>query len=438
MNPAQKAMALGLRVLNRFAGNSLVDRLKLRKSSEQVIYQAARAGFSTASAMARGVKATRDLLGPARLPTAKRGEQFDLEPDDEQNMLREAVLEFAQGQLRPAAQAADSACAAPAALLKQCAELGIGQLGIPEQLGGAGTERSATTAVLVAEALARGDMGLAVACLAPTAVSNALVLWGNEDQQARYLPAFNSENGFSSALAVLEPHALFDPFALKTTARRVSGGFILDGVKSLVPRAGDASLLLVAAHLEDHGPALFIVETGSKGLRIEPEPAMGLRAAATARVELRRVAVPGAALLGNPTPEQYADCIALARLGWCALAVGTAQSVLDYLIPYVNERIAFGEPISHRQSVAFAVANIGIELDGMRLLTWRAASLAERGLPFAQATALARQLCAGKGMQIGNDGVQLLGGHGFTREHPVERWYRDLRAAGVMEGALLV
>jgi alkylation response protein AidB-like acyl-CoA dehydrogenase len=108
------------------------------------------------------------------------------------------------------------------------------------------------------------------------------------------------------------------------------------------------------------------------------------------------------------------------------------------VIPYVNERVAFGEPVSHRQSVAFLIANMGIELDGMRLLTWRAASRAEHGKPFAREAALARRLCTEKGMQIGNDGVQLLGGHGFIKEHPVERWYRDLRAAGVMEGVLLL
>jgi alkylation response protein AidB-like acyl-CoA dehydrogenase len=108
------------------------------------------------------------------------------------------------------------------------------------------------------------------------------------------------------------------------------------------------------------------------------------------------------------------------------------------VIPYVNERVAFGEPVSNRQAVAFAVANIGIELEGMRLATYRAASRADRGKPFAREVTLARMLCGEKGMAIGSDGVQLLGGHGFVKEHPVERWYRDLRAVGLMEGALLV
>ena len=113
--------------------------------------------------------------------------------------------------------------------------------------------------------------------------------------------------------------------------------------------------------------------------------------------------------------------------------------MLDYVIPYVNERHAFGEPISHRQAVAFTVADIAIEVDGMRLTTWRAASLPDAGKDVAHAAALARRICArARAWQIGSDGVQLLGGHGYVKEYPVERWYRDLRATGVMEGALLV
>jgi alkylation response protein AidB-like acyl-CoA dehydrogenase len=155
-------------------------------------------------------------------------------------------------------------------------------------------------------------------------------------------------------------------------------------------------------------------------------------------VVLDDVRVAGIALLGDARGEAYAECVRLSRLGWCALAVGTAQAVLDYVIPYVNERHAFGEPVSNRQSVAFMVANIGIELQAMRLVTYKAASRAAQGKSFDREVALARRLCAERGMQIGNDGVQLLGGHGFVKEHPVERWYRDLRAIGLIDGGVLV
>jgi alkylation response protein AidB-like acyl-CoA dehydrogenase len=216
---------------------------------------------------------------------------------------------------------------------------------------------------------------------------------------------------------------------------------VLDGAKSLVPRASDGEVFVVAADLDDGGPArpaLFIVESKTDGLSVEPEPAMGVRAAGTGTLILEGVKLPAGALLGEGDPAVYSECIQLGRLGWCAVAVGTGQAVLDYVVPYVNERRAFGEPIADRQAVAFMVANIAIELGGMRLATYRAVSRVDQGLEFAREATLARRLCAERGIAIGSDGVQLLGGHGYVKEHPVERWFRDLRATGLMEGALLV
>src|SRR5205085_12384771 len=140
-----------------------------------------------------------------------------------------------------------------------------------------------------------------------------------------------------------------------------------------VPGAADAELFVITADLEGGGPALFIVEPGTRGVSVEPEPAMGVRAGATGRLSFDGVQLPAGALLGEGAAEVYAECVQLARLGWCALAVGTGQAVLDYVKQYVNERTSFGEPISHRQAVAFTVSNIAIELEGMRLATYRAA-----------------------------------------------------------------
>lgn len=429
-------MGVGLAALNKLAAAEVIDRLRLRKPAERAVYEASKSGFRAVGAANRAFTAVQKRGGTERPRNAPRRELFDLTPTDEQKMIVEATGEFAAEQLRPAAAEADTACAAPAEILKRSvAELGITQLTIPESFGGMGGERATTTGVLINEALAHGDMGLAVACLAPAAVSTALVLWGDTEQQAGYLPAFAGDNPPAAALTVLEPHVLFDPFALRTTARRTPGGFVLDGVKSLVPRADSAELFVVAAQL-DGAPALFLLESGTAGVTIESEPAMGLRAASMGRLILDGANVPSAALLADG--EDYAACIRLARLGWASLALGTGRAVLDYVIPYVNERQAFGEPISHRQAVAFMVANIGIELEGARLVTLRAASRAEQGKSFAREAALARKLTAEYGMRIGSDGVQLLGGHGYVKEHPVERWYRDLRAAGVMEGVVLV
>jgi alkylation response protein AidB-like acyl-CoA dehydrogenase len=290
---------------------------------------------------------------------------------------------------------------------------------------------------LVAEALARGDMGLAVAALAPGSVATAIGLWGSDEQQQTYLPAFTGGDVPAAALALTEPQVLFDVLAPTTTAVPQGDGYVLNGVKSLVARGADAELFVVGADLEGE-PVLFLVESSTPGLSVEGDPSMGVRAASLTTLTLEDVTVGPGAVLGETDGSTYAECVRLSRLAWCALAVGTGQAVLDYVTPYVKEREAFGEPIAHRQSVAFMVANIAIELQAMRLLTYKAAGRAAAGQDFAQAVGLAREACAHRGMQIGLDGVQLLGGHGFVKEHPVERWYRDLRAIGVMEGAVLV
>jgi alkylation response protein AidB-like acyl-CoA dehydrogenase len=431
-------MGLALSLLNRLAGAPLLDRLGLRKPVETAVYEATRTGFRTAAAAGRSFAAVQRLGTPSRPGVNATPDLFDLTPTEDQQLIRETVTEFAREQLRERAAEADERCAAPDDLLAKSAELGITLLGVPEELGGVGTGRSALTSVLVAEALAGGDLGLAVACLASSAVSTALVLWGDADAQATYLPSFVGDDVPAAALAILEPRPLFDPFELRTVARRTSGGFIIDGVKSLVPRAAQSQLFVVAAELEGRGPALFLVESGNTGLSVVAEPAMGLRAAGMGRLELTKVHLPASALLGEASAQTYAECVRLSRLAWCGLAVGTAQAVLDYVIPYVNDRVAFGEPVSQRQGVAFKVADIAIELEGMRLATYRAAARADAGRSFAREVALAHRLCADKGMAIGSDGVQLLGGHGYVKEHPVERWYRDLRSIGIAEGIVLV
>ncbi|WP_241004318.1 acyl-CoA dehydrogenase family protein [Conexibacter sp. SYSU D00693] len=436
MTIADRGMAVGLRALRVAAGSPALDRLGLREQAEKAVFQLTKQGFKSAGTAGRTFQRVAGSGKPARQrPTTATG-LFDLTPTDEQEMVVESLKAFATERLRPIAADADAAATAPDTLPAEAAELGVALLGVPEEAGGAMSERSSVTGVLAAEALAHGDMGLALSLLAPAGVATALARFGDATQQATYLPAFTGDDVAPAAVAILEPGPLPDPFALRTTAKDAGSGWVLDGEKALVPLAASADLLLVAAQTPT-GPAVFVVEPGAaSGLTVEPEPAMGVRAASTGRVRLDGVHVGADALLCDGAG--YAELVRRARLGWCALSLGTARAVLDYVIPYVNEREAFGEPISNRQSVAFAVSDIAIELEGMRLATLRAASLVDREADAAQAIAIARRLCTDKGMAIGSQGVQLLGGHGYIKEHPVERWYRDLRACGVMEGALVV
>ncbi|ABK74880.1 acyl-CoA dehydrogenase [Mycolicibacterium smegmatis] len=433
------ATDIGLALITPIVGQEWLDRYGLRDPLNRGLKYGVKQVFSTAGATTRQFKRIQGIgKAPTRLK-ASGADLFDLTPDDDQKMIVETVNEFAAEILRPAAEEADEAATYPPDLIAKAAELGITAVNVPEDFEGIAEHRSTVTNALVAEALAYGDMGLALPILAPGGVASALTHWGSADQQATYLKEYAGDNVPQSSVVIAEPHALFDPTELKTTAVRTPSGYRLSGVKSLVPAAADAELFIVAAQFNGK-PALFIVEASSKGLSVKADRSMGLRAAALGQIELDNVTVPLSARLGEDgaTDQDYSEAIALARLGWAALAVGTSHAVLDYVVPYVKERHAFGEPIAHRQSVAFMCANIAIELDGLRLITWRGAARAEQGLPFAREAALARKLGADKGMQIGLDGVQLLGGHGYTKEHPVERWYRDLRAIGIAEGVVVI
>ena len=431
-------MGMGLAVLNRIASSPIVDRLKLRSTTEKAVYQGAKSGFRAAGAAGRTFKRVKGSGKPTRLARTSDTGVFDLTPTEDQSMIVGVIAEFAAEVLRPGALTAESTNDTPKEVLAQTSEFGLTLLNIPESLGGLSEDRSAVTGVLVAEALAYGDMGQAVACLAPAAVATAISLWGSDEQQQTYLPAFAGDDIPAAALAVAEPRPLFDPFELRTTATKTDSGFRLNGVKSAVVRGSEAELFIVAADVDGQGPALLLIESSTKGVSIEADPGMGLRAAGLSRVILEDVDVPADAILGDGAADDYRECIRLSRLAWAGLALGTGKAVLDYVSEYVKTREAFGEPISHRQAVAFMVANIAIELEGMRLTTLKAASRAEQGMDFSREVALARRLTSEYGMKIGTDGVQLLGGHGFVKEHPVERWYRDLRAIGLMEGAVLV
>jgi len=438
---SRDASGLALSVLNSFAGSKIPDQLGIRKIVEKIAYKGTKSGFQTVGAVSRQFRNISKKINPQRLSSTKLGknqELFDLSISEEQQMVRDSVQRFAANVIRPAAAQANEDAQTPQAVLDQAAELGLIYYAIPESMGGASVERSTITNMLITEDLAHGDMGIAVAILSPISVANALTQWGSGAQQEKYLAAFLDENKpLQASIAVNEPTALFNPHKLNTKAVKKGTQYILNGVKTLVPIASQSELFLVAADILGSGPGIFIIESSSNGLTIENDPSMGIKAANIGKLTLENVSIDESQLLGENNSEfNFAEFIEYSHISWCAAAVGCGQAVLDYVIPYCNERFAFGEPISHRQSVAFMVANIGIELDAMRLMTMRAANRAERGLDFKKQSYLARVICADKSMEIGTNGVQLLGGHGFTKEYPVERWYRDMRIISLSEGGL--
>lgn len=429
-----QAQGVGLAILNQIASSDWPDKLKLRKPLEKMLYQGSKTGFSVMTKVSRQFASSGSSGNQAtRLVSSATKGVFDLSLSDEQQMIRDSLQMFAKEVIRPAAHDSDANGLISADLAAQAKELGLLLYAIPEDLGGMATEDNTTTQMLILEDLAYGDMSIAAALYSAVSVANTLARWGSAKQQSRYLRAFASENPPNAALAVLEKTPLFDPNTLKTTAKLVGSDYVLNGEKAFVLTGADAELFIVAADVEGV-PALFIVESGTSGLSLSDGSAMGLKAAATKTLHLNEVRVSATNRL--PNNLDYQAFLDFGRLAWCALSVGCGQAILDYVVPYVNEREAFGEPISHRQSVAFMVADIAIELEAMRLMVWRACALAEQGKDFHREAYLAYILCTEKAMKLGTDAVQLLGGHGFTKEHPVERWYRDMRCLAVMHSGL--
>lgn len=452
------AIGTAMRVITRFTGSELAEKYGLSKKVDRVAYESTKTGMRTLGAVNRQFKKIKGSGKPVRLANQTTDENnqpvptdapapgkapFDLNPTEDQEMIVEAVREFAEERLRPVASECNEKSEPAEGLLDTAAELGVALINLPEEFEGIATASGATTNALIAEALAYGDMGLAVAILAPASVANVITNYGDDAQQKTYLPAFAGESVPPAAVVVSESRPLFDPFELQTTAVREGNDIVINGVKTLVPNAGAAELFIVAVDLDGKN-TFAIVESDTEGLVVEADPSMGLRGAAMGRLLLKDVRLPAANLLGgadladDEREENYAEIIRRSRLGWAALAAGTGQAILDYTKNYVNEREAFGEPISHRQAVAFMVANLRIELDGLRLILLRGVSRLDQGLSYHREAGLARRYASDKGMVMGLDGVQLLGGHGFTKEHPVERWYRDMRAIGLAEGVVVL
>ena len=435
MTLADKGQRIGLRLIAKAGGLPGLKDKDVRARVEKYLYKSAVTGFKAQTAAGRTFAKKQASGDPARPAPVKPKQLFDLTPTEDQQMIQGVARELADEVIRPAAATADAERTVPDEVRSAAADMGLHLIGVPAELDGIAEERSAVTGALVLEELARGDMGIAAAVMGRAAVATALASYGTAEQQATYLTEFTGEQPPVAAFALQEPQVLFDPLTLRTTGRREGGEIVLDGVKSLVAGAEEAELFVVSAAIDGEA-RLLVVKAGAEGLQTEDDPAMGVRAAKTARLHLEGVRVAESDLLG--TAEDHRDAVRRARLAWAAAAVGTSQAVLDQVSEYVKERKAFGEPIGYRQAVAFTVSDIAIELAGLRLVVWKAASRLDRGEDASAEIAQARSLVSRHATWIGSSGVQLLGGHGFVKEFDNERWYRDLRGAGVLEGTLLV
>ncbi|WP_171462446.1 acyl-CoA dehydrogenase family protein [Acinetobacter junii] len=423
-----KAQGLGLSLITKIAGSEVLDQLKLRKFVENSLYQGSKTGFKVLTKTQKAFKP--QSIDKQRLPNQVNKTLFDLGLTEEQQMTSDAMSQFAQEVLYNLAHDADHNAQFPEELWQHLVDLGLNYYALPEALGGVAAEQNIVSNILIAENLAKGDFSLTAGLLSTFSVINAITRWGSTQVQSMYLPCFAEDTDITATFAFQEATPAFNPYQLKTKATEQNGQFYITGEKTLVVLGDTSDVFLVSA--ESNGqPDIFVVQC-DESIAIKSNPAMGLKAAETATLQFNQTP----ALRLGDADFDYTAFVDLGNLMWCAMAVGTCEAIKAYCIKYANERTAFGEPISHRQSVAFMIADMAIEIDAMRMLVLNAASLAEAGQPFHREAYLARLLCAEKSMKIGTDGVQILGGHGFTKEHPVERWYRDLRATAILHSGL--
>ena len=427
-NMMNKAQGLGLSLITKIAGSEVLDQLKLRKFVEKSLYKGSKTGFKVLTKTQKAFKP--QSIDKQRLPNQVNKNLFDLGVTEEQQMTSDAMSQFAQEVLYNLAHDADHNAQFPEELWQHLVDLGLNYYALPEALGGVAAEQNIVSNILIAENLAKGDFSLTAGLLSTFSVINAITRWGSTQVQSMYLPCFAEDTDITATFAFQEATPAFNPYQLKTKATEQNGQFYITGEKTLVVLGDTSDVFLVSA--ESNGqPDIFVVQC-DESIAIKSNPAMGLKAAETATLQFNQTP----ALRLGDADFDYTAFVDLGNLMWCAMAVGTCEAIKAYCIKYANERTAFGEPISHRQSVAFMIADMAIEIDAMRMLVLNAASLAEAGQPFHREAYLARLLCAEKSMKIGTDGVQILGGHGFTKEHPVERWYRDLRATAILHSGL--
>lgn len=427
-NMMNKAQGFGLSLITKIAGSEVLDQLKLRKFVEKSLYQGSKTGFKVLNKTQKAFKP--QAIDKQRLPNQVNKNLFDLSLTEEQQMTVDAMSQFAEEVLYALAHDADHQAQFPEQLWQHLVELGLNYYALPEALGGVAAEQNIVSNILIAESLAKGDFSLTAGLLSTFSVINAITRWGSTQVQSMYLPVFAEDTDVTATFAFQEATPAFNPFQLKTKATEQNGQMTITGEKTLVILGDTADVFLVSAELNGQ-PDIFVVQS-NETIAIKANPAMGLKATETATLHFNQTP----ALRLGDADFDYTAFVDLGNLMWCAMAIGTEEAIKAYCIKYANERTAFGEPISHRQSVAFMIADMAIEIDAMRMLVLNAASLAEAGKPFHREAYLARLLCAEKSMKIGTDGVQILGGHGFTKEHPVERWYRDLRATAILHSGL--
>ena len=362
---------------------------------------------------------------------------LDFRLDEEQKMLTDAIARYAKERMRKVFRDAEEDGRIPPEVVQAGWELGILPTGLPEAYGGFG-EYTALTGVLASEELAWGDLAIALNVMVPNLVAIPVMLAGTEAQKETYLPQFCEDKMPAMTAAMTEPLVRFDPYRLKTTAVRDGAEYVLNGTKTAVPLADTAELILVYAN-EDGQTQAFLVPTETAGLTVdEKAKLMGIKGLPTFKVTLADCRISAESKLGGDEGIDFSLILNHSRVALGAAAVGVARAGYEYALDYAKQRVQFGEPIAHKQSIAFMLADMATDIDEARLLVWEAAWQMDRGEVITRDAALMKQRVDEIVVLVADRALQVLGGYGYIREYPVELWLRNARGFVSFDGMAIV
>ena len=357
---------------------------------------------------------------------------------EEEELFRDTVRGFAERQVRPRVASMERASTVDPDLLQQCFELGLMGIEIPESLGGAGGSLLMT--VLAVEELSAVDASVAIFVdVQNTLVNTLLRKWASDDLQRRYLPRLATT--LLGAYALSEPESGSDAFGLQTRATRHGDSWRLEGRKLWITNGAEAGLFIIFANTDFakgyKGITAFAVERGFKGLSVgKKEDKLGIRASSTCELILDACEVPAALVVGEVGLgyKVAIETLNTGRIGIGAQMIGVARGALTAALKYVKERKQFGKPIGDFQAVQFQLAQAATELEAARLMVYNAARLEDAGEPYTMHAAMAKLLSSQVAERVTSLAVELFGGYGYTKEYPVEKFYRDAKIGTIYEG----
>src|SRR6266566_1700185 len=351
---------------------------------------------------------------------------------EEEELFRDTVRDFAEREVRPRVSAVDPV------LLAKCFELGLMGIDIPESHGGAGGNLLMT--VLAVEELSAVDASVAIFVdVQNTLVNTLLRKWASDDVKRRYLPRLASD--LLGAYALSEPDSGSDAFGLQTRATRRGNTWTLEGRKLWITNGAEAGLFIVFANSDFtkgyKGITAFAVERGFRGFSVgKKEDKLGIRASSTCELILDGCEVPAANVVGEVGLgyKVAIETLNTGRIGIGAQMIGVARGALTAALKYAQERQQFGKPIGEFQAVQFQLAQAATELEAARLMVYNAARLEDAGQPYTMQAAMAKLFSSQVAERVTSQCVELFGGYGYTKEYPVEKFYRDAKIGTIYEG----